>query len=350
MVLGCQRTAPTGNLLLMNPTPFPDRPAPDHPDDDHPDDDQRPDALVVKRPEDLLAFVPLAVGFTPERSAVMLTFGESGSSFHARVDLPTDEDDVDELVETLLAPARHHRISSVIFVIYDDDTALADESAWSLRETFEQAGIEVLEVLRVHDSHWFAVLPGRPRDDYAGVPFDVTSHPFTARGVFEGRVTHRTREDLRASLAPDPVAVRETAEVLAGAEPLPDAQLRALVQRHVRAGTPLDTPDLARLVISVVSPSARDEAWSWLDRSQARAAVELWADVVRRVPDSHVAAPAAVLGVAAWLRGEGALAWCAVDRCREVEPQHSLANLVASLLESATSPAAWASMRPDPAA
>ncbi|MCW2737691.1 DUF4192 family protein, partial [Nocardioides sp.] len=91
-------------------------------------------------------------------------------------------------------------------------------------------------------------------------------------------------------------------------------------------------------------------------RSDARRAVDLWSDAVRRLPASHVAGPAAVLGFAAWLVGDGALAWCAVDRCREAQPVHSLADLVAQLLESATSPDSWEGLRPpvvgsaDPAA
>ena len=39
--------------------------------------------------------------------------------------------------------------------------------------------------------------------------------------------------------------------------------------------------------------------------------------------------------------GDGALAWCAVDRGREVDPDHSLAGLVADLLEGAVPPTAW---------
>lgn len=329
----------------MNPNPFPAQDLPD----DHATPGRANAPHVVRQPEDLLAFVPLAVGFTPQRSAVMLTFDARGSSFHARVDLPADVEDVEDLVEGFLAPARRHRIRSVIFVIYDDDTVVADESAWSLHEAFRRAGIEVTDVLRTYEDRWFAVLPGRPREHYDGVRYDVASHPFTARGVFEGRVIHRTREELRASLAAQPAAVKETVAALREAASLADTQVRALVQSHLHERT-LSTTDVASLAMALLSPSARDEAWSWLTRPQAGAAAHLWSDVVRRVPDSHVAAPAAILGMAAWLAGEGALAWCAVDRCREVEPQHSLANLVAGLLESATSPEAWHELRPDPAA
>ena len=68
---------------------------------------------------------------------------------------------------------------------------------------------------------------------------------------------------------------------------------------------------------------------------------------MRRLPATHVAGPAAVLAFAAWLAGDGALSWCAVDRCRESDPTHSLAGLVAQLLESATPPDTWATLQPE---
>ena len=66
---------------------------------------------------------------------------------------------------------------------------------------------------------------------------------------------------------------------------------------------------------------------------------------MRRVPPTLVAGPAAVLAVAAWLAGDGALAWCAVERCRAVDPDHSLARLVADLLDEACPPDLWDSVR-----
>ena len=81
--------------------------------------------------------------------------------------------------------------------------------------------------------------------------------------------------------------------------------------------------------------------------ADARQAVDLWSDAVRRLPGAHVAGPAAVLAFAAWLLGDGALAWCAVDRCRESSPSHSLATLVSGMLETATPPDSWEALRPD---
>ena len=49
--------------------------------------------LTARTPEDVLAVVPVVLGFEPTESMVMLTFG-SDPPFHARVDLPDRADDV----------------------------------------------------------------------------------------------------------------------------------------------------------------------------------------------------------------------------------------------------------------
>jgi hypothetical protein len=307
-----------------------------------------PTTLRVRTPGDIAAFVPLAMGFVPQRSVVVVSVGAAGGGMHARIDLPHDPDDVDDVVEALLRPALRNGVRDVVVVVYDDDTTVADEAAWSVHEEFTAAGIGVREVLRVHDDHWYAVLPGAPLAAYRGVPFTRAEHPFTAQAVFEGRVTHASREALRETLAPDAAAVARSVPHLADATPLAAGGLRALVRRHLGAGTTFSPPELASVAATVCTGERRDEAWAWLDRTDARGAVELWADAVRRLPSTHVAGPAAVLAFAAWLVGDGALSWCAVDRCRANEPTHSLAGLVAQLLESATPPDSWATLRPEP--
>ncbi|MFM9735908.1 DUF4192 family protein, partial [Streptomyces niveiscabiei] len=64
-------------------------------------------------------------------------------------------------------------------------------------------------------------------------------------------------------------------------------------------------------------------------------------DVVRRSPLEALAPAAALLAFAAWLTGDGALAWCAVDRCQESDPDYGLAGLVSQALAGAVPPSAW---------
>jgi hypothetical protein len=78
-----------------------------------------------------------------------------------------------------------------------------------------------------------------------------------------------------------------------------------------------------------------------MSRDTATRHVRLWTDAVQRAPDELVGAAAAVLALAAWLAGHGALAWCAVDRSRAADPDLTLSGLVADLLTRAVPPSAW---------
>ena len=65
--------------------------------------------------------------------------------------------------------------------------------------------------------------------------------------------------------------------------------------------------------------------------------------LVRRSPRDLLPGPASLLAFAAWQHGDGALAWCAIDRCLEVDPDYSLAHYVAEVLNHAVPPNGLAS-------
>jgi hypothetical protein len=263
----------------------------------------------------------------------MLTFG-AGRTFHARVDLPGGPSGLPEMVDLLLDPALRHRAVQVLFVVYTSDVRLARRTARCLTGSFERAGVEVRDVLRADGERWAPAERSGP-----GMPYDLSAHPFTAQAVLEGRVLHGSREELRAMLArqPDQVArvVAELAD-LAGDVPGPD-----WVAELVRSGGPPSDADLAALLRALLDPHLRDAAWCGLNRATALEHVAFWTDVVRRTPDPLVPAPAALLALSAWQAGDGALAWCAVDRCSEVDPGHPLGRLVARVLVEAVPPEAW---------
>lgn len=85
----------------------------------------------------------------------------------------------------------------------------------------------------------------------------------------------------------------------------------------------------------------RDVAWAEIDREGAAAHVELWRDLVRRCPVHLLPGPASLLAFAAWQAGDGALAWCAIDRCHEADADYSMAAAVARLLVEAVPPQTW---------
>jgi hypothetical protein len=113
------------------------------------------------------------------------------------------------------------------------------------------------------------------------------------------------------------------------------------VARHVAAGSVPDDAEAARLLVGLLDVRVRDAALALLRRDTAEAHARLWSDLVRRAPEGLVAPAAAALGFAAWMSGNGALAWCAVDRCLAADPDHRLARHVAEALTQAVPPSMW---------
>ncbi len=286
--------------------------------------------LTFRTPEDVLAAVPVLLGFEPADSVVMLTFG-GRETFHARIDLPPPTE-VDEGIALLLEPARAHGVTQVLLVVYSDRPRYGARVVARFAEAFLEAGIRVATTLRADGRRWFQ--GARP-----GVPYDITGHPFLARAVLDGQVVTGTRDDLATRLRP--TAGVAAVEAALDAVPAYDAtEVAACVWRALDTGR-FDDADLAGVLQGVHDLGVRDAAWASVSRHEAAAHVALWTDAVQRSPDRHVGGPAAILALACWLAGNGALAWCAVDRCVEVDPDNSLARLVGELLSRAVPPSSW---------
>ncbi len=274
--------------------------------------------LTARTPEDLLAAVPIILGFHPEDSVVMLTFGAAGGppgagdAFHARVDLPE--------------PGRlGHAVDPDAFVA---------------------AGIEVVAFLRANGSRWF---PVGAEADPVGRPYDAETHPFAAESVVEGAVIHRSRAELAGSLAGVPEEVARVQKLvpaalsrLAGRVGPAEARWVAdTIREAVASERSLEPVEVARLVTGLTEPTLRDEAWMQITRAGSARQVTLWTDVLRRTPHELVPAPACLLAFSAWLSGQGALAWCALDRCQEVAPGFPMAEPIAMALDRAVPPRTW---------
>lgn len=301
-----------------------------------------PTTLTARSPEDLLAVARVVLGFDPADSVVMLTFGGPGP-FHARIDLPPPRCGPDELrllADTLLRPALLHRVAAAVLLVFSDDDRAARRVAGKVGRSLESAGIRCLESLRAHDRRWHP-LHGRFRGvGAAGVPYDVSAHPFVVDAVMRGRVIHGSRAELAATLDTDVVACSAVDRCRPTASASPE-WAAATARHHALAGTVPPAAEAARLLEAVAEQPVRDAVWGDVERVEARQHVELWSALVRCAPDDLVAHAAAVLAFVAWLSGDGALAWCGVDRARAQLADHSLAALVASALEGAVPPSTW---------
>lgn len=323
-----------------------------------------PRTLHVKSPADLLALVPTVLGFHPDDSVVLVVTGGEGA-MHARLDLPRDEVELAEATDCLLRAGARAAARQVAVIAYTEDALLAEAVVDHLAGRLEADGVDVLCAIRADGHRWYSLGCDDACCPAEGVPYDVSSHPITAQSVLDGRVTFRDRRALADSLVGTDVdataAVGQAADAAmrrfqdAARHPLgtesPEGARRHLVgeghwvrdrvRRFLETGEPLDHDEAGRLLVALMNIEVRDVAWAEMDRPDAPAHVELWRDLVRRSPLDLSAAPAALLGFAAWLSGDGATAWCAVERCHQAEPGYGLAGLLSQALANAVPPSAW---------
>ncbi|TQK70767.1 uncharacterized protein DUF4192 [Nocardioides sp. SLBN-35] len=314
-------------------------------------------SLTVRGHADLLAAAPVLLGFWPEESVVLMTFG-AHHPFHARVDLPplaAQRPAVRrELAEVLLEPARRHGASHVVLLYYTDEPAAAQAVHRSLRRACRRTGLVVIAALVADRTHLRDLSAPDPDERRRRHPYDVSAHPFVLEALVSGRLAHRSRADLVASLDPDRAAAAAVSTALVAGRyadagvPTSGRAIRAAgewvhhaVHDLVADDALPDDTDLARLLWVMQATRVRDAAWAHLGRRTAEGHVRLWTDAVRRAPDPLVAAPAALLGWAAWQAGDGALAWVAVDRCLRAEPGYRMAEQLGSILQGAVPPQSW---------
>ena len=311
----------------------------------------------IRTEADVLALVPYTLGFHPVDSLVLVTLDDHKRPFQARIDLPDDLDGLSEVAEHLAVAALRNGAVRALVVVYTDDECVGEAAGDALVETLQQLGVPTLMAIRADGSRWFPL--GSGGADAEGTPYDLRGHELSSRAVLDGKVTYRDRAELVDSLAPvDPVTVEE---VLAAHDELTDLpsdgqellleslwlmeQVRLLVAER-RPSDALGPVSTARFLRAVANRDVRDLVWCDITRDNVEGHVTLWREVVRRSPDNLVSPAAGLLGFAAWLSGDGALAWCAVDRCLCADPDHVLGQLVGDALTSAIPPSSWQPIDP----
>jgi len=304
-------------------------------------------------PAELIAAVPHLLGFHPRDSVILLALHGTRVGLTLRADL-VDVEHAPLLAEQLLLPmARQQPTGVALVVIGGTLTAGGDPPHRGLVDVvdgvFSGAGLPV-----VHAA-WAAATAGgaqwRCYDDpgCAGTVADPATTPLAAATVAAGAVTFGTREELAGLLTgDDPAALARRAALLAAADadhPLSATliaqRIRRLEELHQVAATgqlELSDRTVADIASALCDHRVRDACLPWCTGPDAVAAEQLWLALVRATPAPQRAEPAALLALAAYLRGDGALAGLALDAALQACPQHSLSGLLLAALEGGVPP------------
>jgi hypothetical protein len=217
-----------------------------------------------------------------------------------------------------------------------------------------RARIPVRDALLVRGGRWWSYdCPAACCRPGNGTPVPEGTSELAVATVAAGVVVADSREALAARIAPRDasagramaaVARRVAADAAAragsvGCDTVAEESWAAVHAglSHCRAGTRLSDAAVARILWGLRDTAVRDRALRLaLDGD---AAVEsLWTECIRRAPRRYVPAPATLLAVGAWLRGDGAMAGVALDRALSADRGYRLARLLGQALAACLPP------------
>lgn len=357
--------------------------------------------VSATRPHELLAYLPALAGFTPQHSLALVPFAGNRSCGVLRVDLPRGVTDRSEFVARLIGLVCQVRdADAVAIVVYDDAESDAGELPWSglVRELIDRAiacGLGVVDALYVGPETWAAFTDAQGTRHPVGeilipptIPGigDVSGDQFhgTALPVIDEEERELVARTLKASrgVLDDRLAGRPSRRTTPTARDVRARldDLPAFFERILDAPTSPDTRDTVALSWCLNRPLTRDVALVQWARNKRQGAIALGAQiayrdhvepvpdslgqillgagrrpdadrlgtalalartVAARVPDTDRVGPFVASAWLSWALGRSTHADEYITRALTIDPRHSMASLIKTMLDAAILPG-WA--------
>ena len=325
----------------------------------------QPYSVRLSDPGDLAAGIPHLLGFHPRNSVVVISLtGPSGRrvGLTMRADIPVPRHDR-ALAHQLANGVRSDDPDGVVMAVVSDadneagDTELPHQQlVHELTMAMTSAGLPVRDVLLVRSGRWWSYdCPHRCCDPTAGTPLPTGVTELEVATVASGVVVANDRAEVASRLERSPEAaaigdavLRTASERVVdildrGRETVREEATAAIAAAAAGPSTGAPAPrlsddDLARMVWALRDDVVRDAALDFALGPDAAGAEALWMECARRAPAPLDAAPATLLAVSAWLRGDGATANIALERALASDPGYALARLLSEALAACLSP------------
>ncbi len=307
--------------------------------------EQRP-VVRLRTFDDALGLIPHLLGFHPEESLVVLVVTDGALSLTARVDL-AEVARPDALEGVLTRIWSRFPRADAWFVVY----ASHREYAWAVLRRCDAflPGERGRCLIAVDGRTWQVDHPRGPRGAY-----DPGCSRTAAAAAVQGLVARGSRAELAALVdGPPPadtdrlVAVAQRAGVeLAGVAMSRWPELMGEAVGRLSVQEEFQDVEAARLAILAAHQPARDVALLAMSRMQITRHVELWRRVVNRTLADHQGHPLVLLGMAAWIAGEGVLVSVCLERASPLLPPTGLLRILSGLVDTVTPPSQWEELRP----
>ncbi len=317
--------------------------------------------LTIETPGDLLAAMPYLLGYHPHESIVLVLLDQRSVQMCARMDLRSDGASVTRAAkptaDRLASVARMHQPTGAILIAYSSDRMLAE--AFLNAASNRLAGIDLIDALYADGQRWWSTRHDGGCSPPDGMRYLPGSSRIAAEAVYAGMSAAASRDDLARQVAGPPPGDEQVLQQVADAAatevsgcPVQDREgwITTVIDDFVcrrQAGKPCQLTDTERLRLAclVADVAVRDRAWAMMQRSTAGFHAELWHQVVQRAVSPFAAAPLCLLGMAAWISGQGTLQVCCADRVHRIDPDYSMGDLLAEINTRAMPPQFWDEMR-----
>ncbi|BBX66407.1 hypothetical protein MSAS_55810 [Mycobacterium saskatchewanense] len=305
----------------------------------------------------MIAALPAVLGFVPENSLILVSLGDGELGSVLRVDLG---DDLPARIGYLAEVAAAAEPDAAIAVIVDADGAHCP----GCNEEYRQLCDELAEALSRNDIRlWAAHVVDRvarggrwhcvDNCGSGGVIDDPSASPLAAAAVLDGRRLYARRADLQAVIAvDDPGRSEELAGALEEeaarrrsaqhADPdecrRRDVETAVAAASRLAAGESLPDADIAGLGCALRDGVVRDILYALAVGESAGEAESLWALLARLLPPPWRVEALALLAFSAYARGDGPLAGVSLDAALRCEPDHRMAGMLDTALQSGLRP------------
>lgn len=289
---------------------------------------------------ELLDIIPYLLGFHPQESLVVVLLCGGRVLLTARSDLV---EDTAGLLTQIRRVAVGHGADAMFCVAYA--AAPMPAQGMLLRLISKDSLPMVLDALHTDGVRWWSMMhPGDPAGEL------VQTGVLAAEAVYAGLTALPTRAHVVA--VADPPVAKQVPALLEETERQLDLvgrlsfgrrveRVNQLINGFVGGQQPLSTAERVCLAVLVGQVAVRDRALRHLRPDKASALTACWSEVVGVAVPPWEVAPLCLLGLSAWVSGNGAVLVRCIERALAADPTSELAGLLAQVNDQALPPSEW---------